>query len=155
MNLPSLGPRGEGWFIGQILLILAVVLAPMGAPQAEIAAPVYWTGIALIFGGLLLAVVGVLALGPSLTVFPRPSPRAELVETGPYRVIRHPIYAGLLLLAFGAALARASLVGLGVALVFAVFLDLKARREEALLSARFPGYAAYRTRTARFIPGLY
>jgi protein-S-isoprenylcysteine O-methyltransferase Ste14 len=155
MNLPSLGPRGEGWLIGQLLLIAAVVLAPMGAPQADIPPPANWTGIALIFGGLLLATVSVVALGPSMTVFPRPAPRGGLVERGPYRVVRNPVYLGLDLLAIGSALAKWSLVTLIVAVVLAVFLDLKARREEALLAAKFPDYAAYRARTARFIPGIY
>jgi protein-S-isoprenylcysteine O-methyltransferase Ste14 len=155
VNLPSLGPRGEGWFLVQILLIAAVVLAPMGAPQAEIAPPVYWAGIFLVLGGLLLATVSVAALGPSMTVLPRPSPRGGLVEAGPYRLIRHPVYAGLVILAVGAGLAKASPVGLGIAMVLAVFLDLKARHEEALLAAKYPAYAEYRKRTARFIPGVY
>ena len=155
MNLPSLGPRGEGWFLVQILLIVAVALAPMGLAQAEIAPPVYWAGIILIFAGLLLTTVSVVALGPSMTVLPRPSPRGGLVEAGPYRVIRHPVYAGLVILAVGAGLARASVIGLGIAVVLAVFLDLKARREESLLAAKFPGYVEYRARTARFIPGIY
>jgi protein-S-isoprenylcysteine O-methyltransferase Ste14 len=155
VNLPSLGPRGEGWFLVQIFLIVAVALAPMGLAQAEIAPPVYWAGIILIFAGLLLTTVSVVALGPSMTVLPRPSPRGGLVEAGPYRLIRHPVYAGLVILAVGAGLARASVIGLGIAVVLAVFLDLKARREEALLAAKFPGYADYRARTARFIPGIY
>jgi len=87
--------------------------------------------------------------------FPRPSRDAVLVDRGAYRRVRHPIYAGLVLLALGWSLARGSAVGLGLVVVLAVFLDLKARREEALLTAAFPGYGQYRDRTRRFIPGLY
>jgi protein-S-isoprenylcysteine O-methyltransferase Ste14 len=78
-----------------------------------------------------------------------------LISDGIYRRLRHPIYAGLILLALGWSLLTASVLALVLTGAFAVLLDLKARREEVWLRDRFPGYAAYAARTRRFVPGLY
>jgi len=154
-RLPSLGPRGEGWFIGQLVFIVAIALAPSDVWAEPLAAPARWTGIILLAAGLALAGRGALDLGASLTPFPRPRRTGELVERGVYGVLRHPIYGGLMLLAGGWSLTRPSGAGLLLSLAFALFLDLKARREEQFLEATFPGYEAYRRRTRRFIPRVY
>lgn len=155
MRLPALGPRGEGWFLGQLVFIIAVAVAPPAqwpAGVSDLARPL---GGLLVGGGLVVGALGLLALGGNLTPLPKPRARGELVESGIYGVIRHPIYAGLVLFAVGWSLWRASVVGLALSVGLAVFLDLKARREEQFLAEAFPGYAAYRGRTRRFIPGLY
>ena len=155
MSLPSLGPRGEGWLLGQLLLLAAVAVAPVVLVVDPAASAARLIGAVSVVVGLAVAGRAVLDLGSNLSPFPRPTPHAVLVEHGVYRRLRHPIYAGLVLLALGWSLARGSAVGLGLVVVLAVFLDLKARREEALLAAAFPGYGTYRERTKRFIPGLY
>lgn len=153
--LPPLGPRGEGWLIGQIVFFVAIASAP-GAAWAEPVGTIgLWSGALMLFGGLGLAAWAIFELGPNLTPFPRPRRAGVLVEHGIYRVIRHPVYAGLVLITMGWSLMHGSVIGLVVAIAFAAFLDLKARREEELLVAAFPGYEAYRRRTKRFIPGLY
>jgi protein-S-isoprenylcysteine O-methyltransferase Ste14 len=103
----------------------------------------------------LLATRGWVDLGGNLTPFPRPRADAGLVDTGAYRLVRHPIYGGLILGALGWGLATASPAALAGTVVLAVFFDLKSRREEAWLAAQFKGYAAYRSRTRRLIPWLY
>ena len=112
-------------------------------------------GLSSLAAGVVIAVRASRDLGRNLTPMPRPPSGAELVETGIYRRIRHPIYAGLLLIAVGWATAMASVRSLVATGVFAAWLDAKARREEAWLSERFPEYAAYRARTHRFLPGVY
>jgi protein-S-isoprenylcysteine O-methyltransferase Ste14 len=154
-RLPSLGPRGEGWFLGQVILLVLVIIAPSDRWPDALAEPAQWLGNGLVVLGLVLIGLGFVALGSNLTPFPRPRQEGRLVESGIYRFIRHPIYVGLALAALGAAVARLSTVGLTLTVVLAVYLDLKARREEFLLSTRFPGYSAYRRRTRRFVPGLY
>ena len=86
----------------------------------------------------------------------RPEPKAggRLVEAGPYRWIRHPMYTSVML--FGAACVAARPVDwawLALAALVAV-LVVKARVEERLMVQAHPGYAAYRGRTRRFIPWL-
>lgn len=154
-RLPSLGPRGEGWLIGQIVFFVAIASSP-GDAWAEPGQTIgRWGGAFLMIGGLALAARAILDLGPNLTPFPRPRRAGVLVEHGIYRLIRHPVYAGLVLITVGWSLVHGSIVGLVLSAVFAGFLDLKARREEELLAAAFPGYEAYRRRTRRFLPGLY
>ena len=84
----------------------------------------------------------------------RPLPRAggQLVRSGPYRWIRHPMYSALLL--GGAACARAAVTPLGWAalLALALVLAAKAAVEERALLQRHPDYRAYRQHTHRFLP---
>ena len=79
-------------------------------------------GIALISGGVALAVRGVVDLGGAMTPLPRPRDDADLVDTGAYGVVRHPIYSGLILAAFGWAIAQASVVAIAMAVLLAAFL---------------------------------
>ena len=60
-----------------------------------------------------------------------------------------------MLASLGWALLWQSVAALGAAVVLGVFFDAKARLEERLLLAKFPGYAAYRGRTWRFVPWVY
>ena len=87
-----------------------------------------------------------------MTPLPRPRDGAELVVTGAYALVRHPVYGGLILVAFGWAIARASIAAVLLAAVLATFFRLKSAREERWLETRYPDYAAYRARTRRFIP---
>lgn len=153
--LPSLGPRGEGWVLIQGMLLVAVAaagwtLGPDWSGPLRLAGAV--VGIMLITGGLVLAFRGVVDLNGALTPLPRPRDGAELVETGAYAFVRHPIYGGLIVVAFGWAIVQASMVAVALAAVLAAFLSVKSAREEVWLERRFPAYAAYRARTPRLIP---
>lgn len=157
-HLPSLGPRGEGWFLLQIVFIVVVVLAGYfyganwsGAPQFAAAV----AGGALIVAGLALAFLGIKDLDRSMSPMPRPTETAVLIQDGVYRRIRHPIYAALILIAVGWSLLMASVLALVISAVLALLLDLKARREEVWLRGRYPGYDAYAEHTKRFVPGIY
>jgi protein-S-isoprenylcysteine O-methyltransferase Ste14 len=156
---PDLGPRGEGWVVGQfVLLALLVVLGAPGLaalPSSLIGWIRVLAGMAAIVLGGWLILRGLADLGDSLTPMPRPRSDSQLVEAGIYRRLRHPIYAGLIWGAFGWAGVTARLGALLVAILLAAFLDTKARREEAWLMDRYPGYAAYRRRSKRFVPGIY
>lgn len=138
------------------LLALAVVLPPWTArSDGGFAHPVQWLGLALAAGGMLLVLAGLAALGRSLTPFPHPRTGAQLVTGGVFRFVRHPIYTGLLVSAFGWALAWLSVAGVACSALLSGFFDRKARREERWLRSRFPGYAAYEQQVRRFIPGIY
>jgi hypothetical protein len=103
--------------------------------------------------GALLVVPGVLSLRSSFTPLPRPRARTRLRESGVFRLVRHLVYGGAILIGLGWSLADAAL-GLTPTALLALLFDLKARREEAWLLERFSTYAAYRARTPRrFVPG--
>jgi protein-S-isoprenylcysteine O-methyltransferase Ste14 len=157
-RIPSLGPRGEGWVALQFVLLGAVAVAGLVArTQLEGAASTAALigGALLIAAGIVLALLGVRDLGRSLSPMPRPTDEATLVEHGVFRLIRHPIYSGLLLVALGWSLATTSWLALGFGALLAVVLDLKSRREEAWLRERFATYGGYMARTKRFVPGVY
>lgn len=157
-RLPALGPRGEGWFLVQLVLLAGVAAAGLflggtwtgGARFAGAVA-----GGALFVGGIALAVLGVRDLDRSVSPLPFPTEHGTLVEHGIYRRIRHPIYLGVFASAVGFGLIMASAVALLLSLALGALLDLKARREEAWLGERYPGYAAYKQRTRRFVPSVY
>lgn len=118
-------------------------------------------GIAIVVGASLVAVggwaslAGLRGLGRNLTAVPRPRSDGELVQGGPYRHVRHPIYAGIIAGSLGWALVTASPIALGFAALLGAWFDMKARREEWWLREHYPGYAAYAARTRRFVPGVY
>ncbi|HEU5041402.1 MAG TPA: isoprenylcysteine carboxylmethyltransferase family protein, partial [Gemmatimonadales bacterium] len=104
----------------------------------------------LVAAGGAIAVWGVRALGPSLTPGTEPLPGAPLVTTGPYAHVRHPIYAGIVLLLAGYALLCSNwTLALVVGLVARWYFDRKARVEERWLVARYPLYEAYMRHVGR------
>ncbi|HEX2883242.1 MAG TPA: isoprenylcysteine carboxylmethyltransferase family protein [Candidatus Limnocylindria bacterium] len=159
-RLPALGPHGEGWVVGQAILLVAVAalgirgLASLPPSDPAGTARVV-VGLGLLVVGGLVGLAGLRALGSSLTATPRPKRDAEFVDSGIYARIRHPLYVAVTLSALGWAVATGTPAGVAVALLLAAWLDAKSRREEAWLLEAYPAYAAYRQRTHRFVPGVY
>ena len=102
-------------------------------------------GLVLGICGLVLGIGGSLALGHGLTPLPRPRHDAVFVERGIYRLVRHPIYGGVILLGLAGTLWTSPLAVVLEAVLIG-FFELKRRREEAWLVERYPGYADYRAR---------
>lgn len=146
--------RGGWWVVGQFILLGLAALLPRRGPRWP--RPLLWGARlaalpALGIGGWLVASAPG-ALGANLTPFPRPRPTATLVRQGIYARVRHPIYGGLILLAWGWALLTANTSRLGCAGALVALFAAKARREETWLEERFPEYAAYRDAVPRFLP---
>ena len=151
------GSRGEWYFVAQLALFALVLLAPLvpGQPAWPASLAARGLGLLLALAGFALAMAGLLGLGRNLSVLPHPVDDATLVEGGAYGLVRHPIYAGLIIGALGWSLLTNSLAALGMAIVLLVFFDIKSRREERQLLARFPAYADYRRRVRKFFPYVY
>ena len=90
-----------------------------------------------------------------LRIAPEVAPGAKLVTRGPYRWIRHPMYAAVLLLTLSLVLSRPTLDRAVAWLILLADLIGKLRYEETLLAKRFPEYSQYRKRTKRLIPFVY
>jgi protein-S-isoprenylcysteine O-methyltransferase Ste14 len=80
----------------------------------------------------------------------------SVVTSGPYAVVRHPLYAGALLFFIGVPLLLGSFTGLAFVPLLCLILALRIRIEEATLVAALPDYEDYRQRTRfRLIPGIW
>jgi protein-S-isoprenylcysteine O-methyltransferase Ste14 len=157
-RIPSLGPRGEGWVVIQFVLFLLIALAPRideGVVPAGARPVLALLGVFLVVVGIGIAGKGLLDLREALTPLPHPRAGAELVETGVFARVRHPIYGGIVLGAIGWSCLSGSLLALALSAGLLVFFRLKSGREEAWLRQRYPAYAAYALRTRRMIPFLY
>jgi protein-S-isoprenylcysteine O-methyltransferase Ste14 len=109
-------------------------------------------GLALWIAGIALAVWARLYIGRNWGMPMSRRAEPDLVTTGPYRFIRHPIYAGIILAMIGTALAI-SLFGLIVVAVIAAYFAYSASREEQFLAEEFPAtFPDYKARTKLLIP---
>ena len=152
------GARGEWYVVAQFGLFALVAFGPRtwpGWPRIPDAFGARVASIALLAAGFLLMLAGILRLGSKITPLPLPVEAAELHTGGPYRIVRHPMYAGAILMAFGWALHARGWLTVGYAAILFAFFDLKTRREEKWLCEKFSGYAAYRKRVRKLIPFIY
>jgi protein-S-isoprenylcysteine O-methyltransferase Ste14 len=127
-----------------------------GSSEASIALPLALAGCLLALAGAALVLRSRAELGPAWSFVPKADEGTGLVTTGPYRVVRHPIYLGLALLAMGEALAFGSWPALVIVLSGIVpTFAWRARAEEKLLNRTFgQRYAVYRQRTKMIVPYL-
>src|SRR5215469_10904865 len=117
---------------------------------------VRWIGVILFAAGGALRIWPVFVLGRRFSGLVAIQPEHTLATSGPYRIIRHPSYLGLLVNALGWALAFRSGVGVLLTALLIPPLLARIRAEERLLRTHFGGeYDAYCSRTSRLIPGFY
>ena len=157
MRIPPLGPRGEGWTAIQVVLMFAIVVAGVDGPAWPEGASslLLGIGIPIAIGGAVLLVGGMVGIRHAMTPFPRPLDHARLQVGGAYRLVRHPIYGGLILIDLGWSLSSSPLA-LVLTVALALVLEVKSRLEESMLDQRYPEYKAYRQRVRwRFVPGVH
>ncbi len=145
--------RRGGAFVAAQFVLMALV-AGGGRRHNRVGAVQRAAGLTLLGLGGAVMLGGGRTLGRNLSALPEPPDTAQLVTSGLYGQVRHPIYSGILALGLGWALLRGSASALGWTAALAALFHFKSAREETALLARFPGYAAYRRRTKRFVPGV-
>ena len=135
-------------------LFLASLLIRSRSSEGPMALPLAMSGFLLALAGGALVLRSRVELGSAWSFVPKADRGAGFVTTGPYRLVRHPIYLGFALLAMGQALAFGSWPALMVALFGIVpTLTWRARAEEEFLSRTFgERYALYQKRTKMIIP---
>jgi protein-S-isoprenylcysteine O-methyltransferase Ste14 len=116
--------------------------------------PATWnTGLALVVAGVLIAIWARVALGRNWSGAVTLKNNHELVGSGPYRWIRHPIYTGILVAALGSAIMRGHAQQMLGFAILAVMFYFKARREERFLGQEFgAGFTEHFQRTGMFLP---
>lgn len=151
--VPRLGWIAPALVMGQMVLIGAVLVISFLTLRTPIP---FWRTVA---GGLAalvgsgLVVSAALVLGSRLSALPDPRPGPGLIERGPFRFVRHPIYGGVLLGSAAMMLLAGSWWPSPAALALAGLLWFKSGLEERALTLMFPDYPDYRNRVRRrFIP---
>lgn len=113
-------------------------------------------GTILLFAGMTVSVWARVVLGRNWSNVITIKAGHELVQTGPYRWVRHPIYTGILLALAGSALAHDFWTDLPVVPLAFIAFWIKLQREEDWMRDEFgAAYDAYCARTARLIPFLF
>jgi protein-S-isoprenylcysteine O-methyltransferase Ste14 len=144
-----------------VLLVIAYLLLlrgrqlpyPLNLRVIPHAASIAWAAAVLCMVGLAFALWARVTLGRNWSGVVTLKEGHELVERGPYRFVRHPIYTGILTMFFATALVQGHVAGFaGALLIFASFW-IKLCREEKLMLQQFPErYAAYQQRAKRIVP---
>lgn len=113
---------------------------------------VQFAGIVIGLSGLIVCLLSFWALNRNLSPFPSPVENGQLITSGVYRMIRHPIYTGVILLAIGYGLFSASFSRLIISGILFLFFYIKSTYEEKLLLQKYPAYAVYKLKTGRLFP---
>lgn len=108
---------------------------------------------------LLAIVVGLWALKTmhigNFNIVPDPREKINLVTTGPYQYIRHPMYLSILLFFFPWVMLHVSIISLLTLGLLILTLLFKLNYEESLLAERLPDYSLYQSKTKKLIPFFY
>jgi protein-S-isoprenylcysteine O-methyltransferase Ste14 len=147
--MPAVADRGTRWVVAQFALMGVAAVGWLAGPRIP---ALKVPGTILALAGVVVALWASRTMGRSLTPFPRPREDGELIQDGPFRFVRHPVYAGGILFFAGVSLA-VGVWGLAGTAALAPLWWFKARYEEGMLLDRYPEYAAYRERVrGRLVP---
>jgi protein-S-isoprenylcysteine O-methyltransferase len=129
---------------------------PLGWRVVNPGSAVAWAGVALTAAGIALAIWARFLLGRNWSATVTVKQGHTLVRKGPYAIVRHPIYSGLILAALGTALAFGAAAGFLASPILAIGWRLKSRREEQFMRAEFGAdYLQYSSRVKALIPYLW
>ena len=142
-----------------VLLAFAAPLAELAglAPFAPLDQPLVRTGgVVLVVLGIVLTIGSQLAMGESWRGDVDPDVRTPLVTSGPFRLVRNPIFTGAALTACGLALVVPNVLSVAMLVLFLAGLEIQVRlvEEPYLLHVHGEAYRRYAARTGRFLPGI-
>jgi protein-S-isoprenylcysteine O-methyltransferase Ste14 len=147
---------GFARYVAYLFFVPYIVIVSRPGPELDLPEPVRWVGLSLIWPGVGFALWAIATLGRHYDLELEVHGDHELVRTGPYRLVRHPVYTGLGLHFAGACLATGNLLLIaGTLLVTYPAFYIRARAEEKLLRDRFgAAYDAYAREVGMLVPLL-
>ncbi|MGC8774726.1 MAG: methyltransferase family protein [Chlorobaculum sp.] len=154
------GRRGEYLVVIQMVLVALYIFIPAwpdlrNGDLYQQLALLRWSALLIgIVVGAILGIGGSLNIRKYLTPLPYPVDNNQLVDSGVYALVRHPLYSAQLFATAGWAIFSLSLSHLIVTLVALIFFNYKASKEESWLMERHPEYREYASRVGKFMPGL-
>lgn len=142
-------------FLAKAIAVLATCLPlifPILNPSISEDPGILFTANLIMIFGMFFSLYALFVLGKNFSIIPQVR---GLVQSGPYRIIRHPLYVGEIFSTFGIFLVRPSISTIAVFLFLILCQVYRAFQEEILLDSIFPEYEGYRSKTARFIPYIF
>ena len=125
---------------------MPLLQATLPGPGRQLAAD------SLVLAGVAWSVWSIHSLGTNLSVLAQ---ARDVADRGPYRWVRHPLYAGEIVSTLGLTIASWSPTAISLWLALCAMQGYRAMREEQVLLRALPGYRAYRARTAALLPGIF
>ena len=140
-------------FVVLLYLIVRLRLGVVKVGAPALALILAYTGAAIVMIGSVVNLGGRWRLGQNwanqVTIYREQT----LVTGGAFGYVRHPLYASLIWMFYGASLSYCNwAAALATSLIFVPMMHYRAQQEESLLERRFAGYARYRSRVGRFFP---
>ena len=151
-------PWARGLPIRAVIVVAVIVLVRVGVLRGRGLSTDPWragVGLVLFASGLAFAIWARVRIGRNWGMPMTQKDQPELVTGGPYRLVRHPIYSGILVAGIGTAVAL-SWRSLTLVVLVGVYFVYSATVEERYLTERFPdAYPAYRRSTKMLVPFIF
>lgn len=141
-------------YVGIQFLLFAGYLFEVTKLRFEMPEFIQFILLPFIVAGIAIILISFFQLNKNLSPFPSPKENSELITTGLFSRIRHPIYSGILLLAFSFALYQNSGFKILISFFLLILFYFKTGYEEKLLSLKFPEYKNHKMNTGRFFPKI-
>ncbi|HEY5370103.1 MAG TPA: isoprenylcysteine carboxylmethyltransferase family protein [Hanamia sp.] len=141
-------------FVGFQLILFADYLFRISKIDFTVPRWLQFTGIFFSVAGIIISLTSVVTLNKNLSPFPTPKPGAELIQSGIYKYIRHPIYSGILFFTFGFSMYSENTLRLLIFFTLVILFRFKAAYEEKLLQDKYSNYGDYKKKIGMFLPRM-
>ena len=152
MQIINAVPSRDKFYVALQLLLFILYALPVSVGSFRIGYNLkLLCAIAMIIGGFTI-IISLFQLRNQLSPFPSPRQRHQLIQSGLFKYVRHPIYSGILFFVVGFAAFQESVFKLIISLLLGVLFYLKSNYEEKLLTKIYKEYKDYKRRTGKFLP---
>lgn len=145
-------PKKDKIFVALQFLVFLAWIIDVDAWHFQLSDNLHGLAFIVAVIGFLLVLIAFFQLNTNLSPFPSPKKGSRLITGGVFAFARHPIYSGILFMAFGISIWLGSGYKLLISLLLFLVFYLKSRYEEQRLTEAFPDYPVYKRDTGRFFP---
>lgn len=142
----------DNFYVGVQLVIFTAYLLTPAAVVVGVGTYGAVLGGILAIVGLAIIAISVLQLNKNLSPFPTPKKEGQLITSGLYAIVRHPIYLGILVSFSGYAIYSGSAMRMVITVFLGFLFHYKSTYEEELLTQKFEAYQIYQKKTKKIFP---